>query len=393
MGKLSQGLMSAESEGGVAHKLKQMGFIPITIETTQKPAFVDPFQQIFKQVKISDLNMFSRQLYTLQKAGLPILTSLYTIREQTSNKVLAGAIGEIARHIEEGESLASALARHPVVFDNLYINMVRSGEVSGKLIEVLDRLVILGEHEEKMRQRIKSATRYPLMVVIALSIAFFVLITFVVPRFAKLYGQFKTELPLPTRMLIGTNYLIVKFWWLFIIVITLFIFLFRRLISSKVGALWWDSCKLKVYIFGPLMLKLVMSRFCRITSMLMRSGVPLLQILDLVSQSIGNTIVAATISKIRDSVNEGKGMSEPMRQSRLFPPMVVQMVSVGEQTGKVEELLLHIADYYDSQIDHTISNLVSLIEPILIVFLGTVVLFMALGIFMPMWNAMQLFQK
>ena len=392
-GNLAQGLMSADSEGSVAFKLKQMGYIPIAIDTDRKRGLDGNMWGIFKRVKASDLNMFTRQFFTLQKAGLPILSSLYTIREQTSSKILAKAIGEIARSIEEGENLTSALERQPDVFNNLFVNMVRAGEVSGKLPEILERLAILGEQEEKMRLRIQGAMRYPLIVVTAIAIGFFTLITFVVPRFAKLYSQFKTELPLPTRMLILTNYLIAKFWWLLIIAFGIFVFLFRNAVSSKAGRLWWDHFKLKIYIFGPLTLKCAMSRFCRITSMLMRSGVPLLQILDLVSKSIGNTVLAENLDKIKRSVNEGKGMSEPMKQSRLFPPMVVQMVIVGEQTGKMEELLLHISDYYDSQIDLTINNLVALIEPILIFFLGIVVLFMALGIFMPMWNLMHLFKK
>ncbi len=392
-GKLVQGLMIAEGQEGVALKLKQMGCVPITVEVSKKGSTGRKLGDGFRTVKLADINLFTRQLYTLQRAGLPILSSLNTIRQQTERKSFSNVLGQIVRDIEEGKNFTAALERHPAVFDSMYVNMIHAGEVSGKLSDVLERLIVLGEHEEKIRMRIQSAIRYPLIVVAAIIIGFFVLVAFVVPRFAKLYSQSKVALPLPTQILIAINYLVVKFWWALILGAVLAVFAFRSFIRTKAGMAFWDQVKLRVYIFGPLTLKLSLSRFCRITSMLIRSGVPLLQILDLASQSVGNTVVANTIDKIKQSVNEGKGMSEPMGKSHFFPPLVVQMVSVGEQTGKVDELLLHVADYYDTQIDHTISNMVSLIEPVLIVFLGGIVLFMALGIFMPMWNMIHLFQR
>jgi MSHA biogenesis protein MshG len=302
-------------------------------------------------------------------------------------------IAQISRDIESGLSLSGALEKYPLIFDQLYINMVASGEVSGRLDQVLERLASLREHDETIRLRIKSATRYPMIVVIAIVIGFIVLTTLVVPRYAKIYAQYTTTLPLPTQILLGINYAVTKLWWLLIIIGTAAYFLFKQYIKTKLGRISWDSIKLKIPVFGPLFLKLSISRFTRITGTLMRSGIPILKILDISSGATGNVIISKAILNIKENVTEGKGMSEPMKISGLFPPIVTQMVAVGEETGKLDDLLIHVSDYYDEQVDYTINNLTSLIEPILIFVLGLGVLFMALGIFLPMWNLMSIFKK
>jgi type II secretory pathway component PulF len=385
--------MDGDSEPRVAGRLNQMGYIPVVIQPAQEDSILNTISDRLRRIGHSDLNMFTRQLYTLQKAGLPLLSSLEALHEQVQNRQMKAVIAQMTRDIEAGSDLSGTMQKFPQIFDALYVNMIRSGEASGRLAEILERLAVLGEHDEKIRLRIKAATRYPIIVVAAIVIAFLVLITFVVPRFAKLYGQFKTELPLATKMLIAVHYAVTHFWWALLILIVAAIFVWRQLIKTKKGLLWWDSLKLKVPVLGPLLLNLMMSRFCRTVGSLMRSGLPILQILDLTADSVGNVVVSRAIHNIKFSVNEGKGMSEPMKMSGLFPPVVTQMVAVGEDTGKVDELLLHVADYYDSEIDYTINNLVTLIEPFLILVLGIVVLFLALGIFTPMWNIIHLFRK
>jgi len=303
------------------------------------------------------------------------------------------ALSQITRDIEAGSNLANALFKHPKIFNSLYVNMIKSAEVSGRLDEALERLATLGEHEEKVRLRIKAASRYPLMVVFAIIIGFLILTTFVMPRFAKVFGQYNTQLPLPTLILLGVNYVIRNFWWLIIFLAAGVVLAFNKFINTYKGRLLWDGLKLKVPVFGPLILKLTMSRFTRVTGTLLKSGVPVLQILELTAASVGNVVVANTINNIRKSVGEGRGILEPMKVSGMFPPVVIEMVAVGEETGKLDELLLHVSDYYDSQIDYTVSNLVSLIEPFLIFVLGLATLLMALGIFLPMWNLMNLFKK
>jgi len=392
-GKPLSGVMSADDENAVAVKLNQLGYTPISIVETKQKSQVIKFLGTGIKVKFTDLNMFTRQLATLQKAGLPILLALSALREQTENKVFKEVIAQITRDIESGLSLSAALEKYPLIFDSLYINMVASGEASGRLDQVLERLATLREHDETIRLRIKSATRYPLIVVIAIVIGFIVLTTLVVPRYAKIYAQYTTALPLPTQILLGINYAVTKLWWLLIIVGMAAYFFFKQYINTKLGRLTWDALKLKVPVFGALFLKLSISRFTRITGTLMRSGIPILKILDISSGSTGNVVVSKAIQNIKDNVSEGKGMSEPMKISGLFPPIVTQMVAVGEETGKLDDLLIHVSNYYDEQVDYTINNLTSLIEPILIFVLGLAVLFMALGIFLPMWNLMSIFKK
>lgn len=387
------GVMAAENENTVALRLIQMGFTPISIIEIKETSHAAKFLGAVIRVKFSDLNMFTRQLATLQKAGLPILLSLSALREQTQNKVFKEVIAQIIRDIESGSNLSGALEKYPRIFNSLYINMVASGEASGRLDEVLERLATLSEHDETIRLRIKSSTRYPIIVVIAMIVGFVVLTTLVVPRYAKIYEQYTTALPLPTQILLGINYAVTKLWWLLIILGTTFYLLFKQYINTKIGRISWDSLKLKVPVFGPLVLKLSISRFTRITGTLMRSGIPILKILDIAAGSTGNEIVSKAIINIRNNVMEGKGMSEPMKVSGLFPPIVTQMVSVGEQTGKLDDLLIHVSNYYDEQVDYIVSNLTSLVEPILIFVLGLGVLFMALGIFLPMWNLMSIFKK
>jgi len=391
-GKAVTGLMSAESEDAISSKLKQMGYAPISIKEAGEEEQIERFLDKFRRVKFADLNMFMRQFATLQRAGLPILLSLGALREQVSNITLKNAIAQMIRDIEAGSPLSSSLEKHPKIFNTLYINMIKSGEASGNLDEVLDRLAVLGEHDEKIKTRMKSATRYPVLVIVSILIGFLILTTFVVPRFANIYGQLDVALPLPTQILIWLNYAITKFWWLTLIIISGLITAFIKFINTKGGRVWWDTVKLKTPVFGPLVLKLSMSRFARTTSILMRSGLPLLEILELVSGSVGNEVIARTVDNIEVSVNEGRGMTEPMKVSGMFPPIIIQMVAVGEQTGKIDELLLHVSNYYDSQVDYTIDNFASLIEPILIFVLGCAVLMMALGIFLPMWNLMSLFR-
>ena len=390
-GKAISGVIEAVSEELVASKLKEAGYAPISIIKTEGRSGVGKFLDRFKGVRLSEVNMFSRQFFSLQKAGLPILSSLDGLSDQTENKIFKQVIDQIAKDIESGSDLSAAMARHPKAFNEIYVSMIKVGEASGTLDDTLERLATLGENEERIRVRIKAATRYPVIVVSAIAIGFLILTTLVVPRFARLYGSFEVALPIPTRILIWINLAITKFWHVTSIISGILGFLFYKYINTQKGRFWWDNLKLKVPVFGPLLLKLSMSRFARITGILMRSGVPILRILELAATGAGNMIISRTLDNIRMSVSEGKGMVEPMRFSGMFPPVVTQMVSVGEETGKIDELLVHVADYYDSQTNYTIDNLTTLIEPILILILGCGVLLMALGIFLPMWNMMRLF--
>ena len=389
-GKSVVGELSGENKNAVASHLSATGYIPISIEEAtpgQKTLFT-----FFKGVRLEELNSFTRQLATMQKAGVPLLLSFNAIEKQITNKYFKDIIKEIGSHIEGGMSLSEAFAKFPAVFNELYISMVRVGEAGGLLDEVLERLADFGDKELDTQNRIKVATRYPILTMIALAGAFILLVTFVIPRFASLFSQFKTDLPLPTKILLGVSYAIQHYWYFCLIGLGILVFLFLKYISTPRGRYRWDSFKLKFPILDKLFLAIVMSRFSRTTSVLTRSGVPILQVLELVSRTVGNAVVAAELETIATSVREGKGLSIPMSQSGIFSPMVLQMVAIGEETGKIDELLMKVADYYDQQSDFMIKNLTTLIEPIFIVALGAMVLIMALGIFLPMWNLASLFR-
>jgi MSHA biogenesis protein MshG len=305
---------------------------------------------------------------------------------------LRSAVEEISRSIRGGLSFSAALKNHSQIFDDIYVSMVKAAETGGNLVEILEKLCALLERDIDTRSRIKAATRYPMLAFLTLCLGFLIVVTFVIPRFAAIYGQFNAELPLPTRVLIAISIALRKFWYLFILAAAGVVFAFVRFTRSSFGRPLWDNFKLKVPVVGKLMMMLVMSRFARVTAILMKSGVPILEVLDLVGGTSGNIIITRAIIQIKESITQGKGMSEPMKVGGLFPATVVQMVSVGEQTGRIDELLLNVADYYDTESTYLIKNLTTYIEPILILVLGAMVLVMALAIFLPMWNLIKIFR-
>jgi len=385
------GVLSASNVDAVAKKLNEMGYLPISIDEILESGLGRVFKK-WQHIAPSELGIFTRQLYALQKAGLPVLSSLQVISESGKNKYFNSIITEIAGDIKGGLSLSESLKKYNQLFDTAYTSMIGAAETSGSMVEILERLTKLIEQEIDTQNRIKAATRYPIITFGVMCLAFMILIIFVIPRFAAIYSNFNAILPLPTRILIALNTLIQKFWYLFILGLGVFFFGFMRFINSKIGRPIFDNFKLKIPIFGPLISMLIMSRFARITAMLMKSGVPILEVLDLAANTSGNVIISRAILNIRENVNQGKGIAAPMKLCGLFPPIIVQMVSVGEQTGKVDELLLDVADYYDMESGYLIKNLVTYIEPVMISILAGMVLLMALAIFLPMWNLIKVFK-
>ncbi|MBM3248611.1 MAG: type II secretion system F family protein [Candidatus Omnitrophica bacterium] len=389
--KLVIGSTVADNQADAARKLTEMGYVPVSVSEIHELS-TDRILKKFRGVGLDEVNTFTRQLYSLQKAGVPLLSSLEAISVQVKNQYFKLVIEEVSRDIRGGLSFSEALKKHPAVFDEVYVNMMKAAESGGLMVEILSRLTELIEQEIDTRARIKSATRYPMIAFFVLCLGFLIVITFVIPRFAAVYNQFNATLPLPTRILIGLNLVVQKFWYIFIFIVTALIIGFRKFIASNTGRPVWDNFKLNVPVIGPLIQMLVMSRFARVTAVLLKSGVPILEVLSLVSGSAGNIIISRAIENIKKSVVQGKGMSEPMKISNLFSPIVVQMVYIGEQSGKVDELLLSVADYYDRESGYMIKNLTTYIEPILIFVLAAMVLLMALGIFMPMWNLIRVFK-
>ncbi|MCX5717213.1 MAG: type II secretion system F family protein [Nitrospirae bacterium] len=393
-GEIVNGIIDAPTTDAVAEQLFSKGYTPIRIEAEEDiKSPIEKGWQIFDRVKDEDLIVFSRQLATLVSSGISFIRSLDTLSEQTKSRKLSNIIEEIRREVERGSSFSGALAKFPKVFSPLYISMVKVGEEAGVLDDILNRLASLLEHDATTRARIKAATRYPVIVVISMIIAFLVLTTFVVPKFASLYQSAKVELPFPTRVLIFLNKVIRTYWPLILATIAGVIFTFRGYVRTPSGRWNLDKFKLNVPIIGSVVEKTVMSRFARIFSTLYSSGIPMLHALDIVAGTLGNIIIARAVEVIKESVREGKGLAVPMASTMVFPPMVTQMVAVGEETGALDDMLTKVADYYDLEVEYAIKNLSTTLEPVLLVFLAGGILFLALGIFLPIWDMMKVMKR
>ncbi|HEY4484769.1 MAG TPA: type II secretion system F family protein [Nitrospiria bacterium] len=385
-GSLFTGVIETAGRDAVAMQLDQLGYFPIAIEEKSKGMGAAEFLERYTPIAPQELVIFSRQLATLISAGVPFMSSFDAIIEQTENKRLKKAIEAVRRDVESGSSFSDGLAKHPSVFSRLYVSMIRAGETGGVLDEILQRLAVLAEHEAETRARIKAATRYPKIVIGALLIAVFILLQFVVPRFAALYANFNATLPLPTRILIGINRVFQDYGWMILVGMAIAGYALWSYVRTVKGRLWWDGIKLRLPVFGVIFKKSALSRFARVFGTLTRSGLSILQTLEIVSETVGNRMIARVVDNIRDSAREGRGVVQPMQVSRIFPPVVIQMVAIGEQTGKMEEMLMKVSDYYDQEVEYSIRNLSTSLEPLLLAVIGGVVLFLALAIFMPWWN-------
>ncbi len=392
-GALHTGAMEARAKEAVADQLSGQGFIPVLIEEETQSLLGPDFFLNLTRVKPQDLIVFSRQLATLVSAGIPFLSSLGTLEKQSENPRLKAAIADIRRSVEGGAPFSDALARHPKIFNKLYVSMIRAGETAGILDIILERLALLAEHEAETRERVKAAVRYPMIVVIAICAAFAFLVSFVIPKFAGIFAQFKTELPLPTRILININYVVQNYWYLLLLGIILAVWGMVWYLRTPGGRWQWDRLKLRLPVFGSLFQKVALSRFARIFGAMQKSGISMMMTLEIAGETLGNVVIARAVQAMSDSLRDGKGLSAPMESSGLFPPLVIQMMSVGEETGQLDTMLNKVSDYYDMDVEYTLRNLSTMIEPILLLFVGGMVLLLALGIFLPMWNLMSLFKK
>ena len=384
----SAGVMEGESAQKVSDALREKGYFPVSITPNRVMANVDiALPGFFKRtVKKDDLNIFVRQLATMQRAGVPLMAGLAALREQAINPAFRTMLARIIKDLEAGSSLSTAMAQQPKIFKPLYVYMVRSGEASGKLDEVLNNLAEMGQFEKMTHDRIRSATLYPSITIASLIIAFFVIIHMVVPRFADFYKQYGAKLPLPTRVLIGLNDMIQYHWIECLVGIVALVFLFRYIISTPAGRFRWDWIRLRVPVFGKLLFNIQMSRFARVLSDLLRAGVPILESLQLVADTVENRVIEKAIFVVKKEFKEGKSMALTMKDTGLFSPIVVQMMEVGEKSGKTDELLAFVSTYYEEIASNMIKNLTTLIEPMLIFTIGGMVLVLAVGVFLPVWS-------
>jgi len=388
------GTIEAPTIEMAGNRLYQTGYFPIAIEEESASVSLNlsDLWKRFQKVKLEELIVFSQQFSTLYKAGLPLLPGLRSLKEQTLNQKFKEILEEIGLQIEGGSTLFGAMSKHPDVFPVVYVNMIRAGETSGRLGESLDRFVALADRELRTRQRMKETTRYPKIVIFSVVIAFVVLLAFVIPRFAQIFAQFKTPLPLPTRMMIGTNNFFRNYWYLVLPAFVFIPILFIRYIRTEDGRIFWDRLKIRIPVFGRLFLIAALSRFTHTFVMLNKSGIPILQILEITSTTINNVMLSRSIEEISKKVREGRSLADAMRESKRFTPLVLQMVAVGETSGTLDEMLVRITEYYDLELENSIKKMTTYIEPALTLFMGVVVLFLALAVFLPWWNMASLFK-
>jgi len=384
-------VVEASDSNAVADLLEKLGYLPINIESKSSNSEIKLFSKR-KKLKDAEVIVFTKQLVTLLKAGVPLLSSLEALVEQSDNEDLQEIIQKIYVAIESGLSLSEALKEHPKEFSELYVNSVKAGEMGGALDDVLERLAELMEHDQETKSRIKAAMRYPIIVVASLVVAFITLMLLVVPNFINLFNKLNVDLPLPTRILIGIHSLLNNYWYLLIMVFAGGMFAFSRYIKSEKGRYNWDYLKIKTPVFGQLNLKTAMSRFTRMFETLNSSSLPILQTLEITANTVGNVVIGKEIEKISVGILKGEGLAGPLSEGKIFPPMVVQMISIGEQSGSLDTMLKNVSKHYDTEVEYAVKNLTSLIEPILTVGMGVIVLFLALAIFLPMWSLTKIAQ-
>ncbi|MFC1579628.1 type II secretion system F family protein [Thermodesulfobacteriota bacterium] len=387
------GTLDADSPDIATGILGERGFIPtrITREAEKSGSFEwSSLKDTLTKVKPRDLILFTKQFRTMVRAGVPILTLLQVLQSQTENPKLKRITGEMSISVREGSTLYEAFSKHPKVFSPLYCSMIRAGESSGVLAEVMDRLIYIIEHETQIKADIKAALNYPIMVVVFLGVAFFVLLTFAIPRFAKIFARGGIELPFPTRVCIALHHFLINYWYIILAALIAVIIFLVWYLRTEQGQYVKDRILLRMPLFGPLFVKSAMSRFASIFAILYESGIQVLDSIDILTGTIGNTAIAREFDKIKDRVQEGRGISAPLRHAKFFPPMVVNMVALGEGSGKLDETLNEISKHYDDEVAYAVKGLTDAIGPLLTIGLAAIVGFFALAIFIPMWDLTKL---
>jgi MSHA biogenesis protein MshG len=330
--------------------------------------------------------LFSRQMYSLNKAGVPLIRALRSLTESTRNQALSAALKDITKRLESGSTLSQAMNQHKKVFSPLFINIVHIGETSGGLDQAFQQIANYLEREKETQNRIKSALRYPAMVIIAITIAMVVINIYVIPAFKNVFDRMNAELPWQTKLLISISNFSVTYWPYLLVGSTILITLMITYINSREGRLQWDWLMLRIPGVGSIVERSTMERFARSFAMTLSAGVPLIQGITIVAAAIGNSYIASRLEHMRIGIEKGDSISRMARSTHLFPALVIQMIMVGEETGNISDMLLEVADFYETEVDAELRNIASVIEPILIVIIGIMVLILALGIFLPMWN-------
>jgi type IV pilus assembly protein PilC len=394
-GQARTGVLEAETESSVVNRLREQGWVPLKVDAQgighkfkadiRIPGLTD-------RINLKEIAVSSRQLATMIDAGLPLMRALSVLAEQTENKALAETWEAVRSDVQAGMSFSGALAKHPKAFNTLYVAVIRAGETGGSLDLVLLRLADTLEKQVDLRNKIRSAMTYPVMVAIMVVLILSAILLFIIPTFKSLYADLGGTLPIPTRFLLATSDIFRRFLPFLLPMFGVGVYFLKKYIDTDKGRHQWDAFKLKIPIFGELFRKVAMSRMSRTLGTLLRSGVPVLQSLQITKETTGNRIVADAIEDVENSVRQGESLARPLGRHKVVPPMVTQMLAVGEETGAVDTMLEKVADFYDSEVDATVDALTSLIEPILIVMLGAVVGGILISLYLPMFKIVDLIQ-
>lgn len=386
-GKQVTGQVDAPTEELAAESLFSRGVIPTLISKGGKAKKEFDLADLFAiAVPLEVFIIFCRQLYSLTKAGVPLLRAMKGLTQNCTNKQLKEALEDVSVELTNGRSFSAALQLHPAVFTPLFVSLIHVGENTGRLDEALLQLSRYYEKEVETRKRIKEALRYPSFVIGFIGLAMVILNTMVIPKFASMFERFGVDLPLPTRILITTSNFFVDYWVLLLALFVGAIFGFKSWVSRASGREKWDRFKLRMPLIGSIVNRAQMSRFSRTFSLMLRSGVPINQSLALAAEALGNRFLEVRLLEMKAAIEAGGNISTAAVNSDIFTPLVIQMIAVGEETGRIDELLLEVADFYEREVDYDLKTLTARIEPILLVIVAIMVLILALGIFLPMWN-------
>jgi MSHA biogenesis protein MshG len=394
-GELQIGSITASTKVGVADLLLQQGLMPIDIQVEQHKSSLKDFLRAEitpKRIKIEELTLFCRQMYTMLRAGVPIMSALRRLLETSRDKSLCKIIQQVVTEIASGRSLSVALQQHPRVFKPLMVSIVEAGEQSGQMEESFLQLSNYFELENETFKKLKAAMRYPMVVIVAVFAGIGVLNFMVIPAFAKIFTSFHKGLPLPTQIIFAVSQFFLSYWWVILIFAILLFFGIKFWLSQPSGRLVWDRIKLKIPVFGHLLNRMIMARFSRVFSMLLHAGVPLVKSVDLLSRAVGNAYVGSVLLQMKESIERGESLEQAATKTDLFPKMIIQMIAIGEEAGAVDDMLQEVARFYDREVAYDMARLADLIQPFLTLIMGGMVLVLALGVFLPMWNMISFVQ-
>ncbi|MFB3894841.1 MAG: type II secretion system F family protein [bacterium] len=394
-GKIVDGIVESPSQDVLVKMLRSQGLLVTAISQDQiKPTSgKKKFRLARTHVSLDDLIIFSRQLATMVSAGLPLIESLDVLGEQLENPILRKAVVDVRKDVEAGSTFTNALEKHPKIFDQLYVSMVRAGEASGMLDSIMNQLAAYLEKSGSIRRKVKSALVYPAVVsIIAIAIVIFILVK-VIPTFESIYRSFDAQLPVPTQIIVSISRALRKFWYIWLIVFVGLGYALKRYVNTPKGRWQFDTFKLNMPIFGDLFRKVAVAKFTRTLSTLVRSGVNILNALEIVAKTAGNVIIESAVNKTKNSIQQGETIAGPLAQTGVFPPMVTRMIDVGEKTGALEDMLNKIAEFYEDQVDAAVAALTSMLEPIMIAIMGVIVGGIVIAMYLPVFNMVNVVAK